>query len=139
MANAIEVFDARKVYAGSGYEIINQARDLSLPQSTRDGLDQFRGDISGTKARLTESIARLKKDVPANIEKEYWTRAREELRNQLGTMRFDLDTIVASIGDKQSRKQAKQAGDNFFIVVRHDLTCSHFHLSHHGSLGGGIG
>jgi len=113
---AIEITDDRKVRA-TGYDIIDQARDLDLPQSTRDGIDQFRGNLASTKARLAESVARLKKDVPPNIEKQYWVQAREELRRQLGTMRFDLDTIARSLGDKQSRKSAQKASDDFFILV----------------------
>merc|ERR1739845_263223 len=55
-----------------GFDIIYEARELDLPQNQRDGLSQFReaGDL--TKARLTESSNRFKKDVLESINKNYW-------------------------------------------------------------------
>ena len=40
-ARAIDVFDDRKVH-DTGYDIIYEARELELPQSVRDGLEQVR-------------------------------------------------------------------------------------------------
>lgn len=124
-AEAIEIIDDRKNAAPStGYYLIDEARDGDLPQNVRDGLTQSRGDLPGTKARIAESIARLKRDVPVNIQRKYWVQAREELRRQLGTMRFDLDTIALSLGDSASKKAAKKASDSFFVVVRHPFQSS---------------
>ena len=57
-ASAVDTFDFRSVK--SGYDIIYEARDLDLPQGTRDGLDQAR-DSATAKARIAESAARLDK------------------------------------------------------------------------------
>jgi len=115
-AYAIDIVDNRKV-KGTGFDIIYEARDLSLPQNVRDGLVQYREDLQSTKSRVNESIARLKKVVPESIQKKYWWQGREEIRRQLGTLRFDLDTIASSITDKASRKAAMKTNDEFFKVV----------------------
>ena len=115
-AEAIDISDDRKVI-DTGYYIIDEARDYSLPQSTRDGLDQLRGDLPATKKRLADAIASIKQVVPVSIEKNYWVKAREGLRLQAGTMRFDLNTIASSLGDRASQKAARKKADNFFVIV----------------------
>ena len=113
---AIDISDDRKVI-DTGYYIIDEARDLSLPQSTRDGLDQFRGDLPATKKRLAAAIASIKEIVPVSIEKNYWVEAREGLRRRAGTLREDLYTVAASLGDRASQKAARKKADGFFIIV----------------------
>merc|ERR1712061_922394 len=76
-----------------GFDIIYEARELDLPQNQRDGLSQFRESGDATKKRLAESGDRLKKDVLVSINKNYWTAASNELRRQMGTMRFDLRNL----------------------------------------------
>eukprot|EP00210_Caulerpa_lentillifera_P002295 g2205.t1 len=115
-AEAIDIFDDRKA-KDTGYNLIYEARDLDLPQNTRDGIDQFKGDLSGTKKRAEAAIARLKKDLPPKIEKAYWTQGREELRLELGTLRFDLNTIASSKADRAAKKAARAANENFFVTV----------------------
>ncbi len=46
------------------------------------------------------------------------TEAREELRRQVGTLRFDLNTLASAKGDKASRKAALDLKKNFFAKVR---------------------
>lgn len=115
-AQAIDIFDDRSV-KDTGYDLIYEARDLDLPQNVRDGIDQFKGDLEGTKKRAAAAIARLKKELPPKIEKSYWTQGKEELRLELGTLRFDLNTIASSLGDKAAKKAARAANDNFFSTV----------------------
>jgi hypothetical protein len=67
----VDLFDDRKAKK-AGWDIIDDARDLDLPQAERDGLSQFRGDLSATKARYKEAARRINKDVGSYIEKQYW-------------------------------------------------------------------
>lgn len=109
---SITLFDDRKAI-DTGFDIIYNARDLDLPQSTRDGFDQARASITDTKARIAEAAKRIS-SVKSDIEKSYWTHGREELRLQVGTLRFDLDTVINSSGDKKAGQAAKKA---FFAKV----------------------
>merc|ERR1712187_313895 len=79
-----------------GFDIIYEARELDLPQGQRDGLTQFKDSVSDTKKRLTESSKRIKTSVIEFVNKNYWPSASNELRRQLGTMRFDLNTVAAT-------------------------------------------
>ena len=44
------------------------------------------------------------------------TKAKEELRLQIGTLRFDLDTLSSQL-PKQDRKKAKALSQTFFKKV----------------------
>lgn len=66
-----------------GFDIIYEARDLDLPQSTRDGMTQARTNVEVTKARAKASEERIDADLEAFIKKNYWTEAREQLRRQV--------------------------------------------------------
>ncbi|GMH32729.1 hypothetical protein BSKO_00563 [Bryopsis sp. KO-2023] len=109
---AIDLRDDRKVNE-TGFDLIYNARDLDLPQSTRDGFDQARASLDETKARIAESARRIT-GLKSDIEKAYWTHGREELRLQVGTLRFDLDTVINASGNKKAGKAAKQ---EFFAKV----------------------
>ena len=104
-ATPVDLIDDRKAIE-KGFDIIYEARDLDLTQSQRDGLTQARGSLEATKARVAEAATRIKTDVAADIEKEYWTEAKEELRRQVGTLRFDLNTLASVSGDKATKKAA---------------------------------
>lgn len=105
-AQAVDILDATKV-RDAGFDIIYEARDLDLPQSVRDGLDQFRQSADATKKRISESQKRLEGPVGDFINKKYWTKAREELRGQVGNLRFDVDSVAASL-PKEGKKKAQQ-------------------------------
>merc|ERR1711918_309715 len=60
----------------------------------------------GSKRRITE-------DVLPSIKKAYWTEAKEALRLQVGTLRFDLNTLVAS-KPRSEKKAALAAKKQFF-------------------------
>merc|ERR1711977_767383 len=77
-----------------GFDLIYEARDLDLPQGVRDGLTQARSSTGDTKKRVAESKTRITKEVLPYIEKAYWTEAKEALRLQVGTLRFDLNTLA---------------------------------------------
>ena len=96
-ANAIDLFDDRKARE-RGFDIIYEARDLDLPQATRDGLTQARSSIPAAIARIKESESRIDGKLPGFVEKKYWTLAREELRGQVGTLRFDINAVAESLG-----------------------------------------
>lgn len=104
-ANAIDVRDDRKVRE-LGFDLIYEARDLDLPQDERDGLKQFRGSLEDTKKRVKISEGRIDTVLEPYIRKAYWTAAREELRLQLGTLRFDLNTLGATKPGKSDKKKA---------------------------------
>ena len=52
------------------------------------------------------------------------TNAREELRLQIGTLRFDLDTLAAQL-PKETRKKAKALNQTFFKKVCPKTYCLH--------------
>lgn len=43
-----------------------------LMQSVRDGIDQFRGNLAGTKSRIEEAKKRINGDLGGFIDKKYW-------------------------------------------------------------------
>merc|ERR1719388_14406 len=100
----------------TGFDLIYEARDLDLPQGVRDGLTQARTSIEDTKKRVTESKKRITKEVLPYIEKAYWTEAKEALRLQVGTLRFDLNTL-AETKSKTEKKAALAAKKQFFTDI----------------------
>merc|ERR1712187_825554 len=99
-----------------GFDIIYEARELDLPQNQRDGLSQFRESGDDTKKRIAESGERLKKDVLVSIKKGYWPAASNELRRQMGTMRFDLKNL-AETKEGAAKKAAVEAKNTFISDV----------------------
>jgi len=110
-ATAMDLIDDRKARA-KGFDIIYEARDLDLPQNVRDGLSQVREDVSLTKKRLAESQKRIETDLEPFIQKSYWTEAREQLRRQVGTLSFDINTLSAQL-PKGARKEAEALKKSF--------------------------
>merc|ERR1712224_906730 len=108
----VDLKDDRKAKS-MGYDIIYEARDLDLPQNVRDGLTQARSSVTDTKKRVSESKTRIKNEVLPYIEKAYWTEAKEALRLQVGTLRFDLNTL-AETKSKAEKKVALAAKKQFF-------------------------
>jgi len=100
----------------NGFDIIYEARDLDLPQSTRDGLDQVRSSLAATKARIAEAERRVDGKLGGYVQKAYWTLAREELRGQLGTLRFDLNTVASSLS-KDGKTAATEAKNEFLAAA----------------------
>merc|ERR1719160_1322999 len=97
----------------NGYDLIYEARDLDLPQNVRDGLTQARSSVDDTKKRVSESKNRITQEVLPYIKKAYWTEAKEALRLQAGTLRFDLNTL-AETKPKAEKKAALAAKKQFF-------------------------
>jgi photosystem II oxygen-evolving enhancer protein 3 len=114
-AGPVDIIDGTKLRQ-QGYDIIYEARDLDLPQATRDGLTQFRGSLEDTKERFKEASRRINGDLGDLVQKKYWTKAREELRGQVGNIRFDVNTIGQSF-DKEKRKLAYASRDKFNAAV----------------------
>merc|ERR1719343_1464241 len=96
LALGLGAVTGKNAFAVTGVDIIYEARELDLPQNQRDGLSQFRDSGDDTKKRLTESSKRIKTSVLEFINKNYWPSASNELRRQLGTMRFDLNNVAAA-------------------------------------------
>merc|ERR1711939_667901 len=108
----VDLKDDRKAKS-MGFDLIYEARDLDLPQGVRDGLTQARSSANDTKKRVAESKSRITKEVLPYIEKAYWTEAKEALRLQVGTLRFDLNTL-AETKSKSEKKAALAAKKQFF-------------------------
>jgi photosystem II oxygen-evolving enhancer protein 3 len=111
-AIAPEIRDDRKAKE-NGFDLIYEARDIDLPQNTRDGFTQARTSLDQTKKRVAESERRIDAKLQPYISKKYWTEAREELRLQLGTLRFDLETLAGQL-PKPDKKKALALKKTFF-------------------------
>jgi photosystem II oxygen-evolving enhancer protein 3 len=112
----VDIKDYRKVRE-TGFDIIYEARDLDLPQSSRDGLDQARASLPATIARVAAVKKIWSTELPPLIKKAYWTQAKEKLRLQVGTLRFDLNTLAASKGNKAEKKSALAANKAFILAA----------------------
>ncbi|KFM27479.1 Oxygen-evolving enhancer protein 3, chloroplastic [Auxenochlorella protothecoides] len=110
-AQAVELEDYRKARE-TGFDLIYEARDLNLTQAERDGLTQARTDLGATRKRLQQSEKSIDKDLEQWIRKNYWTEAREQLRRQVGTLRFDVRAVAESL-PKAEKKEAFAAGKQF--------------------------
>merc|ERR1719161_67286 len=108
----VDLKDDRRVES-TGFNIIYEARDLDLPQNVRDGLTQARGSVDDTVKRIKESKKRITQDVLPFIKKAYWTEAKEALRGQVGTLRFDLNTLAET--KPKSEKKAILAAKKVFL------------------------
>jgi len=105
----VDLKDDRKAKS-IGFDIIYEARDLGLPQNIRDGLTQARESTENTKARIAESKQRISTGVLDAIKKSYWVEAAQALRLQLGTLRFDLNSLElkAPASEQKAVKAAKK-------------------------------
>eukprot|EP01025_Chloroclados_australasicus_P029594 TRINITY_DN295_c0_g2_i1.p1 TRINITY_DN295_c0_g2~~TRINITY_DN295_c0_g2_i1.p1 ORF type:complete len:227 (-),score=32.23 TRINITY_DN295_c0_g2_i1:207-851(-) len=114
--SGVDLFDDRKAIQ-KGFDIIYEARDLDLPQGVRDGMTQMKASLEATKTRVAESQKRLQTELPQYISKKYWTNAQNSLRNQVGTLRFDLNTLVAAKASKDAKKSANESVKDFLKDV----------------------
>merc|ERR1712224_950648 len=112
---AVDLKDDRKAKS-TGFDLIYEARDLDLPQDVRDGLTQARSSVDETKNRVVQLKKCINLEVPSYIKKAYWTEARESLRLRVGTLRFDLNTLVEA-KPKAEKKVAAAAKKQFFNDV----------------------
>jgi len=113
-ARNVELIDDR-VAKKNGFDIIYEARDLSLDQDTRDGMTQARTGLSDTKTRVAGAATKLE-EAGAFADKKYWTEGRNILRRLVGTLRFDL----AALADQKSgsaKKEAIKANKEFFTQL----------------------
>merc|ERR1712176_1648554 len=103
----VDLKDDRKAKA-TGFDITYEARDLDLPQNIRDGMTQARTSAVDTKARVAESQKRFS-SVLDDIKVAYWSDAGNALRRQVGTLRFDLNTLAETkpAGEKKAALSAK--------------------------------
>ncbi|ABP00039.1 psbQ, PSII-Q, OEE3, photosystem II polypeptide, oxygen evolving enhancer 3 [Ostreococcus lucimarinus CCE9901] len=108
-ATGIELTDKR-VENQTGLQLIYEARDLELDQKPRsDGPSRFsfqKLSQKETAARATESVTRINKDVGEYVGKKYWTQASNELRRQVGTLRFDINNLVEIKGADAAQAKA---------------------------------
>merc|ERR1712182_24901 len=108
----VDLKDGRSAKS-TGFDLIYEARDLDLPQNVRDGMTQARGSLDDTKKRVAESKKRIVQEALPYVKKAYWVEAKESLRLQVGTLRFDLNTL-AEIKPRAERKAALAAKKQFF-------------------------
>jgi len=111
----VDIFDDRKAL-DKGFEIIYEARDLDIPQAQRDGLTAARTNPAATKKAIQESADRIKAKVATDIKKAYWTEAKEELRRQVGTLRFNINAL-AEQKPKAEKKAVLALKKDFFAAV----------------------
>eukprot|EP00798_Chlamydomonas_sp_ICE-L_P021375 gene21375-28319_t len=112
----VDIFDDRDV-RNKGFDLIYEARELDLDQNVRDGNTQARGNLEETKKRVMESEMRIDSALEPKIQKAYWTDAREELRRQAGTMRFDLNVLASAKVGKVDKKKALALNKEFLTQV----------------------
>lgn len=98
-----------------GIMLTYQARDGSLTQDERGGLDLAR-DPAYAKNRFDESASRFS-GVGDAISKKYWTEGREELRRQVGDMRFDINTLAAAKSGAATKAKILAAKKDLFETV----------------------
>jgi len=107
--NSIELTDQR-VTNKEGLQLIYEARDLNIAESTRQaGASRFafqKLTTAQTAVRAKESISRLDQDMVTYVNKAYWTQAANELRRQVGTMRFDINNLVENKGTGKAEAKA---------------------------------
>lgn len=82
----------------------DEALDFDVDIRERLGQTQYRQNIDDTKKRVAESKKRFAAVVKPNLDKSYWTQAREGLRLQMGYLRYDLNTLATSKAQKDSVK-----------------------------------
>merc|ERR1719387_2934688 len=111
----VDIKDDRKAIA-KGFDIIYEARDLDLDQRVRDGMTQMKESPEATNKRIAESAARFTSEVLPGIEKEYWPQAIQSLRRQVGTLRFDLNTL-AEKKEGDAKKVALAARKDFLTKL----------------------
>jgi len=114
-AQALDLIDDRAAKK-AGFDIIYEARDLDLPQNVRDGFTQIRSDLATAKARIAESEKRIDTTVAAFVDKQYWTEGRNELRRQVGTLRFDINALADTLA-KPAKKEVLAAKKEFLAAV----------------------
>mmetsp|Transcript_18992 Transcript_18992/g.32481 ORF Transcript_18992/g.32481 Transcript_18992/m.32481 type:complete len:202 (-) Transcript_18992:623-1228(-) len=114
-ATPVDLFDDRAV-RGKGFDIIYEAREATLPQAQRDGMSQGRKDLEITKTRVALSQDRIDTDLLPLIKKNYWNEATQQLRRQLGNLRFDLSTL-ADAKPKADKKAAVELTKTFIKKV----------------------
>lgn len=70
-SSPVDMIDDRKARE-KGFDIIYEARDLSIPQNERDGMTQARTDLDVAKGRVKESERRIDEELEKIITKKYW-------------------------------------------------------------------
>jgi len=121
-ATSIELTDKRSENQ-NGLQLIYEARDLDIDAKPRsEGPSRFSFQKLTTKetaARAKESVTRINKDVGEYVGKKYWTQASNELRRQVGTLRFDINNLVdAKGGDSASAKAFYKSLEKLDFAIR---------------------
>lgn len=98
----IEVFNDKS--AKKALDVLDDARDGTLPQDFRAGLTQAKEDIPGTKKRLVAQRDLIRSEVGAALKKDYWWEASAALRREVGTMRGDISYVADTLPRAQKRQ-----------------------------------
>lgn len=111
-ALALDITDDRPVGIADLQRSLDQARDDKEDQRLRFSYQNVNKlTLDDHKKRVRESLARLQSDIKPSVEAGRWSLVQQDLRHQMGTLRWDLDQLTASL-DKQSRKQAQKLQDD---------------------------
>lgn len=86
-------------YETRGQELPETPRGGGIGGDTRFAYGLL--DTKSTQKRADESLKRLKTTVQKEINAEAWANANAELRNQLQTLRYDLDNLAQEKGLKR--------------------------------------
>lgn len=119
---SIKIKNFSKQLKANGYQDIYEARELDNTQvRTKDGEEAGRFalkqlSLSETKERLNKSATVIATEIPPLISKEYYPVAQRELRRQVGYLRFDCNTIIASQG-RAERKVTKGAKEDLLNAI----------------------
>jgi hypothetical protein len=105
----------------------NQARDSAEDQRKRFALEELGGlSLEDRRRRLAREVAALQVNVAPALERGVWWRVRNGIREG-GTIRYDLDGLTATVGDKARRRKLVAQQDaamkaleelDFFAVKR---------------------
>jgi len=106
-ATYMPIEDATKVSKAID-EIYEARRDQLSYKPRTDGATRFaykKLSTDETKQRARESVARIEKRVPELVDKKYWQEAQDEIRRQVGTLRYDLNNLADDRGLPSERNK----------------------------------
>merc|ERR1712157_132204 len=86
----------------------------------RDGMTQARSSSDDTKKRVLESSKRIT-SVLDDVKVAYWSDAGNQLRRQVGTLRFDLNTLAETKGPSEKKAALALKKEYFKDILSLDL------------------
>jgi len=112
-AESIALIDDKSKALDYKNNIADRARDVDIDVKIRNGWTDRESKEFVVK-RVAESKKRIESDVKTYVDQASWYAAKQELRRQLGTMSADMNSLVASSGDKKKGASLKK---DFFTSI----------------------